>query len=70
MPDSRHVILANDSGPTGPRYLYLADTRTEKFELLSRDTSVHRLPAVSPDGRKLVFLAGPEGVVIELSERH
>jgi eukaryotic-like serine/threonine-protein kinase len=54
MPDSRHVVLA--TAPVGgvPDQLYLADTLSGTFAVLSGGTRPQGFPAVSPDGSKLV----------------
>ena len=55
MPDNRHVVLSTTSGPT-PVQLYMADTESGEFAMFSNGTTSESLPAVSPDGSKLVFL--------------
>ena len=55
MPDNRHVVLSY--GPSAaPRQLYLADTVSGAFTVVSSGTRAQDSPAVSPDGSKLVFL--------------
>jgi serine/threonine protein kinase len=55
MPDSRHVVLslATTSNPT--RQLWMADTRSDEHFALTSGTTGRFSPAVSPDGRKLIF---------------
>jgi serine/threonine protein kinase/WD40 repeat protein len=55
MPDNRHVVLSTTPGGA-PRQLYLADTSSGAFAVLSSGTTAQRSPAVSPDGSKLVFV--------------
>jgi serine/threonine protein kinase/Tol biopolymer transport system component len=55
MPDNRHVVLSTSPG-FAPTQLYVADTVSEASEVLSSGTAAQRSPAVSPDGRKLVFV--------------
>ena len=55
MPDNRHVVLS--TSPAGaPKQLYMADTGSGAFAILSSGTTAQTSPAVSPDGSKLVFL--------------
>jgi serine/threonine protein kinase len=56
MPDNRRVILSAVSTLGAPPQLYLADTVSGEFAVLSNGTTAQALPAVSPDGTKLVFL--------------
>jgi Tol biopolymer transport system component len=54
MPDSRRLIMAISSG-LEPSRLFMADTVTGEFSLLSGGTTSASQPAVSPDGTRLVF---------------
>jgi Tol biopolymer transport system component len=54
MPDNRHVVLSTTPGSV-PLQLYMADTVSGVFAVLSSGTTHQKSPAVSPDGRKLVF---------------
>jgi serine/threonine protein kinase len=55
MPDSRHIVLALLTGRSENPQLWMADVRSaERFALTSGTTS-HSTPAVSPDGRRLIF---------------
>jgi len=56
MPDNRRVVLSVVSTLGAPPQLYLADTVSGEFTVLSSGTTARALPAVSPDGSKLVFL--------------
>ena len=58
MPNNRHVVLSTSPG-IAPQQLYMADTVSGAFALLSSGTTPQRLPAVSPDGSKLVFVETP-----------
>jgi eukaryotic-like serine/threonine-protein kinase len=55
MPDNRHVVVSTTPGGA-PRQLYMADTVSGSFAVFSTGTTDYLVPAVSPDGRKLVFL--------------
>ncbi len=55
MPNNRHVVLSTSPGMS-PQQLYMADTVSGAFAVLSTGTTAQRAPAVSPDGTKLVFL--------------
>jgi serine/threonine protein kinase len=55
MPDNRHVVLSTSAG-NAPAQLYLADTSSGEFTVLSSGTTAQLLPAVSPDGRELIFM--------------
>jgi len=55
MPDNRRVVLSNSPGGA-PEQLYMADTVSGEIALFSSGTTAQRSPAVSPDGRQLVFL--------------
>jgi serine/threonine protein kinase/Tol biopolymer transport system component len=54
MPDNRRVVLTMATG-SRPSQLYLADTVSGAFSVLSSGTTAQAAPAVSPDGRKLIF---------------
>ena len=55
LPDNRHIVVA--TGPTADarRRLYLADTESGAFRQFSSGPADQTLPAVSPDGERLVF---------------
>jgi DNA-binding winged helix-turn-helix (wHTH) protein/Tol biopolymer transport system component len=57
LPDNRHIVVS--AGPetrkAGPRALFIADTRSGRFSLLSSATSARRAPVVSPSGNEFVF---------------
>jgi serine/threonine protein kinase/Tol biopolymer transport system component len=55
MPDSRHIALSLNPTPGGSRQIWEADVPSGKrYAILSGTTSAW-LPAVSPDGRKMLF---------------
>ena len=57
LPDSRHIVVSTGPGP--PRTLYLADTQSGRFRQLSSGPNrplAQVLPAVSPDGEKLLYI--------------
>jgi hypothetical protein len=54
MPDSRRVVMAIDSG-FEPSRLYVADTVSGAFSLLTSGTTAQEQPAVAPDGSCVVF---------------
>ena len=55
MPDNRHVVLSAAIAPNNSPALWLADTRDESLTRLTDGSSQQREPAVSPDGRRLLF---------------
>jgi Tol biopolymer transport system component len=54
LPDNRHVVLSA-SPSAALRQLYLADTVSGTLSTISSGTTGQDVPAVSPDGSKLVF---------------
>lgn len=58
MPNNRDVVVSASRGMAPPQ-LYIADTVSGAFALLSSGTTPQRSPAVSPDGSKLVFVEAP-----------
>jgi Tol biopolymer transport system component len=55
LPDSVHLVISLESGPTSFEQLWIADTESGKLEPLTNGTHREREPAVSPDGRSLVY---------------
>jgi eukaryotic-like serine/threonine-protein kinase len=55
MPDSRHVVLSLATVADADPQLWMADTRSNERYALTSGTASHQNPAVSPDGRKLIF---------------
>jgi dipeptidyl aminopeptidase/acylaminoacyl peptidase len=54
MPDNRRIVLGMTLG-SGPGHLYLADTVSGEYSAVTSGPASQALPAVSPDGKKLVF---------------
>jgi Tol biopolymer transport system component len=54
MPDNRRIVLSISRG-SEPNRLYVADTASGEFSLLSSGTTMQVLPAVSPDGTRAAF---------------
>jgi len=55
MPDNRRVVLSTTTSAGAPYQLYLADTTSGAFAILSSGTTPQNAPVVSPDGTRLVF---------------
>ena len=55
MPDNRRIVLGGMASGSEPSDLYMADTESGEYSVLSSGTTRKVLPAVSPDGRKLIF---------------
>jgi Tol biopolymer transport system component len=55
MPDNRRVVLSTTPAAVQPQ-LYMADTVSGTFAAFSGGTTQQTVPAVSPDGSRLVFL--------------
>lgn len=55
MPDSRRIVVSTSTDDTAQDQLFLADTETGKFSLISGGARNQRSPSVSPDGDKLLF---------------
>src|SRR5262249_30086576 len=56
MPDSPYFVSAPDETGGPPPQLYLADTVSGEVESILSSTAGQRLPAVSPDGARLIFM--------------
>jgi eukaryotic-like serine/threonine-protein kinase len=56
MPDNRRIVISAAATLGAPNQLYLADTVSGKIEALASGTTSQVLPAVSPDGTRLVFM--------------
>lgn len=54
MPDSRRIVLSMSTGAE-PGRLYLGDTVSGEYSVLSSGTTTQAAPAVSPDGSRLMF---------------
>jgi serine/threonine protein kinase/Tol biopolymer transport system component len=57
MPDNRHVVMSTTTDES-PEQLYVLDTISGAFNVLSSGTRAQRFPAVSPDGTKLTLMEG------------
>ena len=57
MPDNRHIVMSTTTDEA-PEQLYVVDTISGAFNVLSSGTRAQRNPAVSPDGTKLTFIEG------------
>jgi len=57
MPDSRHAVLSFSPGAIVQPALSLADLKRQKLRKLTASTSGEDYPALSPDGKRLVFTA-------------
>ena len=53
MPDSRHVVVAINGLVAS--HLWMADTQSDDFELLTSGLGSEEGPQVSPDGQKVIF---------------
>ena len=55
FPDSRHVLLSLPAQLGDPRNLWVGDTASNDLRRLTSTTSHQISPAVSPDGRRILF---------------
>jgi serine/threonine protein kinase len=55
MPDSRHIILSTKFAPDEANQLWLADVLSTERHALTSGTAYRSMPAVSPDGHKIIF---------------
>jgi eukaryotic-like serine/threonine-protein kinase len=58
MPDSRHIVISVMRNQETPPHLWIADTESDEVRPLTSGTSVETQPAVSPDGRKILYTEG------------
>ena len=58
FPDSRHVVLSLVDGVHARGRLWGADTESEKAQPLTAGDSREYLPAVSPDGKQILYTSG------------
>jgi len=56
MPDSRHLVAATQNDPNSNPQLWLVDTQSAAIEPLTFGVGASGLPAVSPDGGRLMFV--------------
>jgi Tol biopolymer transport system component len=55
LPDSRHVVVVRNDGPTSGTHLWLADVVTDTSRPLTITNGNEGSPAVSPDGSRIAF---------------
>ncbi len=55
LPDSRHLIVATNTGIEGTRHLYLADTKSDSLQQITQGTTSEDNPSVSPDGASILY---------------
>jgi hypothetical protein len=55
LPDSRHVVVVRNDGPTSGTHLWLADIVTDTSRPLTITNGNEGSPAVSPDGSRIAF---------------
>jgi eukaryotic-like serine/threonine-protein kinase len=58
LPDSRHVVFDSESQGLADTHLFLGDTVTGSWAPLTSGAGEETQPAVSPDGRRVAFVAG------------
>ncbi len=55
MPDSRHVVISMATRSQAAIHLWMADTESDAYSLLTSGLDSQIRPAVSPDGQKVIF---------------
>lgn len=55
FPDNRHIVISKETSLTSPDHLWIADTESGNLKPLTNGTHRERDPALSPDGRSLVY---------------
>lgn len=55
LDDSRHVVLSMPEPASFGRHLWIADTESDRFEVLLTSTMNESFPRLSPDGTRLAF---------------
>jgi len=55
LPDNRHVVLSLSPSRDVSNQLWMADTVTGQLRAITSSTSGPNSPAVSPDGKKIIF---------------
>ncbi len=55
MPDSRHIVVSFATSTADSPQLWMADTGSEERFALTSGTTARLTPAVSPDGKRLIF---------------
>jgi Tol biopolymer transport system component/DNA-binding winged helix-turn-helix (wHTH) protein len=67
LPDSRRLVLSGGVTPVSEQALWLADVRNESLTKLTDGSAQQIQPAVSPDGRRLLFTRVEEDIhMVEL----
>jgi serine/threonine protein kinase len=66
MPDNRRLVFSAELAGISGRHLYVADTQTGNVLPLTPGTGEEFFPDVSPDGSRVVFVAG--GTDVDLIE--
>jgi eukaryotic-like serine/threonine-protein kinase len=56
MPDSRHIVIPVQQSQESTSHLWIADTESDEVRPLTTGTSNESDPAVSPDGRKILYV--------------
>lgn len=55
LPDNRRIVVSTAEDGVSPQRLYVADTVSGEFHALPAGTTPQQFPAVSPDGRRVLF---------------
>jgi eukaryotic-like serine/threonine-protein kinase len=58
MPDNRHIVAATSNDTDASSHLLLADMRTDLLQQITQGTDNEANPAVSPDGKSILFAEG------------
>jgi Tol biopolymer transport system component len=68
MPDSRYVVAALVTSAGAGQHLFLADTQSDILRQITQGTGNESSPAVSPDGKAILFSEGSsDGDIISMS---
>ena len=60
FPDSRHIVIALATTQDTPQHLWIADTESDALEPLTTGNADEDSPALSPDGKMLLYGEGSE----------
>jgi serine/threonine protein kinase len=60
MPDNRHAVISLPSPKSFDSELWMADLKNGSLERMTADTTTETEPAVSPDGKKIIFASTAE----------
>ena len=55
LPDSRHIVLVRNDGPTVGSHLWIGDVESDRTQPLTVTNTNESSPAMAPDGRRLAF---------------